>query len=187
MTGDNVEGRHAPLVALRQPLVWSILFLLVGRAKAIPLLKLAAPSPSVGSEPLAHLSTFSYLCWEKVMKVNVLNRTALTVIPKQPYINWANALDDDGPKLDINDPHSEPTVYLTDEVADNAVLTRTLRRHYAQIFEYELSNWHLVKTDWPRKRDFRTFQDWFDVRVSTIVLDLSKRSIKLERFQVRSL
>ncbi len=121
------------------------------------------------------------------MKVNVINRTALTVIPNQLYINWANALDDDGPKLDINNPHSEPTVYLTDEIADNAALTRTLRRHYVQIFEYELSNWHLVKKDWPRKRDFRTFQDWFDVRISTIVLDLSKRSITHERFQVRSL
>lgn len=118
------------------------------------------------------------------MKVNVINRTALTVIPKQLYINWANTLDDDGPKLDINAPYYEPTVYLIDEVADDAVLTRALRRHYAQIFEHELANWHLVEKDWPHKRDFQTFKDWFDVKVSTVVLDLSKHSIELEEFQI---
>ena len=44
------------------------------------------------------------------MKAQIINRTALTVIPKQPYIRWANSLDDDGPKLDVHDPHYEPTV-----------------------------------------------------------------------------
>ena len=118
------------------------------------------------------------------MKANIVNRTALTITPKQPFIDWANSLDDDGPKLKINDPHYEPTVYLIDEVIDDAALSRALGRYYAQIFENELASWHLVVEDWPQKRDRRIFKKWFEVTVSTVVLDLGRRHIELEDYEV---
>ncbi|MCP5003374.1 MAG: hypothetical protein GY941_05395 [Planctomycetes bacterium] len=118
------------------------------------------------------------------MKANIVNRTALTVIPKQPFIDWANSLDDDGPKLKVNDPNYEPTVYLIDEVIGDAALNRIMRRYYPQIFENELAGWHLVVEDWPKKRDSRTFRKWFDVTVSTVVLDLSQHHIALEDYDV---
>ena len=121
------------------------------------------------------------------MRAHIVNRTALTVIPKQPYIQWANSLDDDGPKLDVNDPHYEPTVYLIDEAEGDAALNRALRRYSPRIFENELANWHLLREDWPQKRDLRTFKDWFEVKVSTVVLDLSKRSLALEEYQVETM
>ena len=116
------------------------------------------------------------------MKANIINRTALTVKPKQPFIDWANSLDDDGPKLNINDPHYEPTVYLIDEAIDDRALSRILSRHYSQIFENELAGWHLVVEDWPEKRDGRTFKKWFEVTVSTMVLDLSQRYMGFEEY-----
>ena len=121
------------------------------------------------------------------MKAQIINRTALTVIPKQPYIRWANSLDDDGPKLDVHDPHYEPTVYLIDEVTGDAALDSALRRYCPQVFGNELANWHLLEEDWPQKRDFRTFRDWFEVKVSTIVLDLSKRHLALDEYQVETM
>ena len=117
------------------------------------------------------------------MNMYAINRTALTVIPKQPYIDWANTLDDTGPKLDINDPHYECTVYLIDEVIDDARLARALRRHYPQIFEQELVAWHRLEKDWPPKRDYRTFKQWFDVKVSTVVFDFSRYQIVHEGFE----
>jgi len=116
------------------------------------------------------------------MKVNIINRTALTVVPKQPYIKWANTLDDTGPKLDINAPHYEPAVYLIDEVFDKGALDRALKRHYSQIFEHELAGWHRMAEDWPQKRGFRTFKNWFEVTVSTVVLDLSRSHLAVEEF-----
>jgi hypothetical protein len=121
------------------------------------------------------------------MRAQIINRTALTVIPKQPYIHWANALDDDGPKLDVHDPHYEPTVYLIDEVPGDAALDSALRRYCPQVFENELANWHLLEADWPQKRDYRTFRDWFEVKVSTIVLDLSPRHLALDEYQVETM
>ena len=117
------------------------------------------------------------------MKANIINRTALTIIPKQPFIDWANSLDD-GPKLKVNDPNYEPTVYLVDEVSSDTALNRIIRQHYSQIFENELAGWHLIIEDWPQKRDSRTFRKWFEVIVSTVVLDLSQRYINLEDYEV---
>jgi hypothetical protein len=121
------------------------------------------------------------------MRAQIINRTALTVIPKQPYVRWANSLDDDGPKLEVHDPHCEPTVYLIDEIPDDAALKNALRRHYAQIFENELASWHLAKEDWPQQRDIRTFREWFEVKVSTMVLDLGRNPLELEVYRIETM
>jgi len=64
----------------------------------------------------------------------LVNRTALVVKPKQPYIDWANSLDSssDGPVLSLEDPELDHNVYLVDEVIDPDELQEQLRRHTAQ-------------------------------------------------------
>ena len=37
--------------------------------------------------------------------MKTINRTVVTISPKQPYINWANSFEDDGPKLESKDIH----------------------------------------------------------------------------------
>jgi hypothetical protein len=112
----------------------------------------------------------------------MVNRAALTVIPQQPYIDWANAVFKDGPQLDANDPHQEYTVYLINEVNDDAAMTRAIRRHCPYIFEQELAAWCGDVHAWPRRRDYRTFKDWFDVKVSSVVIDLSRRHFEVEEY-----
>jgi hypothetical protein len=43
--------------------------------------------------------------------MRLVKRAAITVTPKQPYITWANALDEDGAKIG-EDVESEISVYL---------------------------------------------------------------------------
>ena len=116
--------------------------------------------------------------------MQLINRTALVVVPKQPYIDWANTLDDTGPKLNIDAPHYEYNVYLIDDVEDESDLVTALRRQYRTIFEYELAGWHLDEKDWPSRRGFKTFTDWFEVKVCTMVFDLGKSDIQFETFEV---
>jgi hypothetical protein len=37
----------------------------------------------------------------------MLNRSAIILIPKQPYADWANSLDDDGPRFEISEADDE--------------------------------------------------------------------------------
>jgi hypothetical protein len=118
------------------------------------------------------------------LTTTTLNRAALVVIPKQPYVDWANSLDEFEPRLDIADPHYEYTVYLVDAIGYDSDVPRVLKRYYPIIFEHELAAWYLDTTAWPAKRDLRTFKKWFDVKACSIVLDLCKYPLEVEEFEV---
>ena len=49
-----------------------------------------------------------------------VKRTAVIVIPKQPYFDWANSMDDGGVKLG-GDYSSEHTIYLVEDVTGNLI------------------------------------------------------------------
>ncbi len=115
--------------------------------------------------------------------MKVINRAAITVVPKEPYIEWAKSLDDEGPRFDPKDPHWEYTVYLVRDVENDAEVRAALKRPYSEIFEQELASWHLDENAWPKKRDWRTFRQWFEVRVASLVLDLEQTWITEEEFE----
>ncbi len=56
--------------------------------------------------------------------MRLVKRAAITVTPKQPYITWANAIDEDGVKID-EDFAPEKSVYLIGDVSDVSRLIET--------------------------------------------------------------
>ncbi len=110
----------------------------------------------------------------------MLNRSVLLVKPKEPYINWANGLEEEGPKLSLDDPRGELTVYLVDEVEFDSDADKVIEEHYPKIFEHELFSWHLVEEDWPENRDRKTFHEWFDVESHSLILDLCDYAIEID-------
>ncbi len=38
--------------------------------------------------------------------MKTINRTVVTISPKQPYIDWANSFEDDGHELGLSEVHS---------------------------------------------------------------------------------
>ena len=100
---------------------------------------------------------------------NLINRAAVLVGPRQPYIDWALGLDESGlaPEHD-----SEKTVYLIPEYNDDIEALEILSQFYTFIFEEELGGWHTDETAWPKNRTFKIFREWFDVQFHSIVDDL---------------
>jgi hypothetical protein len=114
--------------------------------------------------------------------MRLMNRAAIIVKPKHPYIVWANALDEHGPKL-VLDSQPEHTIYLIDDVSEYIFdVEAFVRPYFEAIFEHELGAWHRLEDDWPSKRDYVTFLEWFDVEVHSMVLDLASEPIKTEPF-----
>lgn len=99
----------------------------------------------------------------------MLNRCALIVRPKQPYLDWAASLDDSGI---VPDPQDEQTVYLIPSFEDDNEGERVLKRVYAEVFERELVAWHTDDTAWPKNRNLAMFRKWFDIELHSIVEDL---------------
>ena len=105
--------------------------------------------------------------------MNILNRSAITITAKQPFIDWANALAPDLPL--ILGVLGGSKTYLTNPDFDDA--EKHLKKYYKEIFENELEGIWLDENDWPKKRDYKTFCEWFQVEISDCVVDLSKKSI----------
>ena len=68
--------------------------------------------------------------------MKTLNRTVVTITPKQSYIDWANSFHDDGSELDQSDLHS--TALLIPDKYDEYSYEEFIRQNYTEIFEHEL-------------------------------------------------
>ncbi len=97
-------------------------------------------------------------------------RTPLIVRRRQPYIDWANAGDDD--PLMTEDLAQTPVVYLVDAAEEDPPLDRLLEEYWPEIFEEELAGWMQDESTWPEGRSIEMFRAWFDVTVGQGVVDL---------------
>jgi hypothetical protein len=105
------------------------------------------------------------------------------VKPKQPSIDWANGLDEDGVKLG-REYTPEGTIYLGDDLAkDGLDLELLLEPYFEIIFDEELNAWRRREEDWPQERDFALFQAWFEIEIHSLVLDLQGGWVWTERYE----
>ena len=111
--------------------------------------------------------------------MRLVNRAAIIVKPKLPYIEWANGLEEGGPKLSPDNPFDEYSVYLVEDIESPNDEEKRIRKYYSRIFEYELFGWHTSAEDWPQIRSLRVFRKWFDIEVHPVVQDLSDYALKI--------
>ncbi|MEQ8789532.1 MAG: hypothetical protein RIC55_24775 [Pirellulaceae bacterium] len=104
-----------------------------------------------------------------------INRFAIVVRLKEPYLVWARSIDDGDP-----DPET-CSVYLAD-ADENEPPEDVLRRHFAEIFEEQLESWHLDTDRWPKVRTPAVFEQWFDARVVDLVFDLADEPIEHDEY-----
>ena len=87
--------------------------------------------------------------------MDTLNRSAIVVKPKQPFLEWLHAADPTSRELSLPDLVRESTIYLipecdTDEEADDV-----LHELCEEIFEEQLAGWYEDTSTWPRNRSTR--------------------------------
>jgi hypothetical protein len=106
-----------------------------------------------------------------------INRTALIVTPKQPFVDWLLALDPTG-GLTLAEAREDTTVFLVPDQASDEGQEQVLKEYWEEIFERILWEWYTDEGDWPQDRTYEKFRAWFDVRYHSGVVDLGKGQIK---------
>ncbi|WGH74453.1 hypothetical protein P8625_10085 [Tenacibaculum tangerinum] len=101
---------------------------------------------------------------------NYIDRSAIIVKPLQPFIDWCSDLYPD----DIEEI-KEPRVYLISE--DIFDIESWVKKKFKKIFEFELESWHVNKKEWPQRRNYKMFKEWFEVDISLSVYDLEKKPV----------
>lgn len=102
---------------------------------------------------------------------------AILLVPRKPFAAWVQQLqpvgqgDDDVAEDLLRAP---PTVYLIPELDHPFQVAAWLNGNYHHLFEYELRNWSPDEDTWPQNRSFELFTSWFEVGVSTHVVDCTR-------------
>jgi hypothetical protein len=112
--------------------------------------------------------------------MRTINRWALVVRFKEPYLRWAAGLDEKAPD-DAASMKTAISVYLIPEDPNRDEDNPPLEEYYGQIFTQELEAWWTDEARWPAKRDLATFQEWFEVTAESIVTDLGTGPIRIEK------
>jgi hypothetical protein len=102
----------------------------------------------------------------------LLNRCAIVLTPKAPYVAWANSLDTTGVRCDdtvfAND---RPAVFLIPALDHFDRARDFIYINFHAFFESWLTSWCTDQSRWPHPRTWQMFQEWFEWHVHSMVLD----------------
>ena len=107
-----------------------------------------------------------------------IDRSAIQLRPKQPMVDWFNALaEEEGHQLSLSDVRENPDTFLIPEVEDEAGLALALAAFHVEIFEHILWSWVVDESLWPKERSVEKLLEWCDVEVSGTVFDLPEEPV----------
>ena len=98
-----------------------------------------------------------------------LNRVAVIITPKQPFINWIKSQDSSF-KVPVK-KHDYKNIYLLPE-DDHDDWQEYVKKECVTIFGMELKSWNSDPHSWPLNREWKAFNKWFDFEVQTMIFDL---------------
>lgn len=104
---------------------------------------------------------------------NYIDRSAVILKPLQPFYDWLNQLY---PEEEFDDQMQESKIYLVD-LDEHKELEAWLRKNFDKLFMMQLSGWHIDKKEWPQKRNYKMFKQWFQVEISIMIYDFEEYPI----------
>jgi hypothetical protein len=112
--------------------------------------------------------------------MRVINRTAITLVGAQPYVDWMRSRDADFNRntLTVRRTSSLGSAFLLPEFEVEEELKEWVEDNFAWLFEFQLSQWTEDESAWPAARDLRTFREWFRIDVHSVVVDAADDDIE---------
>ena len=113
--------------------------------------------------------------------MSVLNRSVAIIRPKQPYVDWANSIPDEGEETNtayLEDLRNDSLVLLLPDLYNGIEAINHIEKIHERIFEYELWNWCPSKKYWPKDKSWEKFHEWFDMEFHTEVIDTTSGPIE---------
>jgi hypothetical protein len=104
--------------------------------------------------------------------METINRSAIVVMPAQPFLDWLHRVDPTSTQFTLEDLRREPTIYLLPECENEDAVRKCLRDVCTEIFEEQLDDWYRVPSAWPIQCDFDTFTQWFEYSFHSVLVDL---------------
>lgn len=114
------------------------------------------------------------------MKAREVNRSVVILTAKQPFLEWLRSLDPSSKDLVLAEVNFEPIIYLIRECVADEEFGQWMEQNFDLLFAEQLGGWWQDERSWPANRTLDLFQQWFNCRFYSLVLDCSD-----ELFSVR--
>jgi hypothetical protein len=114
--------------------------------------------------------------------MRVVNRTAISLIGAQPYIDWTRETDADAARGMLTVPRAKPygSAFLLPEFELEEDIQEWVEDNASFLFEFQLSAWTEDEASWPATRDLAAFRQWFHVEIHSLVVDMADDEIEGE-------
>ena len=112
--------------------------------------------------------------------MRAVNRSAVVVVPKQPFLDWLHRVDSSSGKLTLTDLANDLSIYLLPECGLESELELHFKKACPKIFEDQLNGWYRAEELWPEDRSLEIFRLWFDYRFHFVLFDLGKQPLIAE-------
>jgi len=96
----------------------------------------------------------------------MVNRAALILKCKDPYKSG----------ITLERVNQDCPVYLINE-DDAENLEEWISLNFMQLFESQLEGWYTDEALWPKKRNIKLFNEWFDVECHSVIIDTADSEI----------
>lgn len=104
----------------------------------------------------------------------VINRAAIGVLPRQPFVDWINAADPypGGAVITLKEAQEEPSAFLIPANGNvDEPGKRWVQRNWRALFEQSLNDGYVDVTRWPPHRTLKMFREWCDIHIHEMVFD----------------
>ncbi len=109
--------------------------------------------------------------------MKMLNRSAISIQLKQPFVDWINSLDESGDEqVTLEEVNLEATSYLIPELEDENALEDFIDDRHFEILENELFSWEDDENLWPSDMDRALFDEFLEIKLSFMVFDLDEQA-----------
>ena len=112
--------------------------------------------------------------------MNSINRSAVVIKPKQPFVDWLNSIPDEDIDFTLERISEDNITFLIPLYDDPRDAKNYIRKRFKRIFEWELFGWIVTKELWPKKRTWEMFQEWFSIEINSEIFDLVDGEIEKE-------
>ena len=112
-----------------------------------------------------------------------INRDVLIIKLKQPFLDWVNYIFPEKPiTIDNLGKHDSANVYLIPQLDSTEESLAFLKQNFTPFLEEELVGWCEDDDQWPKKHDWKLFEEWLEYEIHSMVTDMDEGPIIKEEF-----
>ncbi len=111
-----------------------------------------------------------------------IDRGVAIIKAKQPFLDWVRNLPDPDTTITLERLHDDCDALLVPESDSDPDGMKFIKANHDWLFEMMLEGWWTDEASWPKKRDWKTFNEWFDVDFHSVLIDPTERPIKKEEW-----